>query len=196
MMIGNSGCEFEDPFGVNLLPYFWRAGTGDRAERTFVYAAYTGLPGGVDTFSYPGGGGTVTLRADTNVVHGGVRCLEVNGLEPAKMPADGTGFRSPTLPARPGDTYQVSFWARGKDLKAADGGSALCAFVDFDSPTGQQRQRVSLTGATPALAGTVAWTKIEATVRVPDTARRATFFFGLRPCTGTLWLDDFSITVR
>jgi len=33
-------------------------------------------------------------------------------------------------------------------------------------------------------------------VTVPETARRATFFFGLGPATGTVWWDDFSIQVQ
>jgi len=194
-MIGNAGCEFEDPAHVNLLPYFWRPGTGDRAERTFVYAAYTGLPGGVDTFAYPGAGGTVTLRGDTNIVHAGYRCLEVNGIDTNRIPAEGLGFWSPILPARPGDVMQVSLWVRGKDLKPM-AGSALEAFVEFSNATGQQRRRVKLPGTAPQTAGTSEWVRVEAQVQVPETARRAAYFFGLGPATGTLWLDDLAITVR
>lgn len=195
MMIGNNGCEFEDPAGVNLLPYFWRAGTGDGVSHALLYAAYTGLPGGVDTFAYPGSGGTVTLRGDDKIVHGGHRCLEVNGFEPARMPAEGLGFWSPTLPAKPGDATDVSFFARGKDLSPNDA-SALAAFVEFTSATGQHRQRASLPATAPDLRGSFDWQRIEATVRVPETARRVAFFFGLKPAKGTIWFDDFSIGVR
>jgi hypothetical protein len=194
-MVGNSGCEFEDPVGVNLLPYFWRAGTGDGVEHIFLYSAYTALPGGVDTFGYSGGGGTIALRADTNVVHSGYRCLEINGIDTNRIPAEGLGFWSPTLPARPGDTMQISFWVRGRDLKPT-AGNALKAGVQFSSATGQRCRRIDLPVTAPQAAGTSEWTRVEATVQVPDTARRAACFFGLRPGTGTLWLDDFAITVK
>ncbi len=195
MMIGNAGCEFVNPHGVDLLPYFWRASTGDGADHTFLYSAYTGLPGGVDTFAYPGAGGTVALRADAKIAHGGLRCLEVNGFEPTRIPAEGLGFHSPTLPAKPGDTIAVTFWVRGQDLKPT-AGSALVAAAEFTNQTGQQRQRVDLVAARAALQGTSDWQKIEAHAKVPETARRVTFFLGLAPGTGTLWFDDISIKVR
>ncbi|MBM3499074.1 MAG: hypothetical protein FJX74_10440 [Armatimonadetes bacterium] len=194
MMIGNLGCEFEDPAGVNLLPYFWRASTGDGVERRFVYAAYTGLPGGVDTFAYGGAGGTLTLRGDPGIARSGNRCLEVNGFEPERIPAEGLGFRSPSLPARPGDTLDVSFWARGNALEP-QGDTALAAFLEFTDATGQHRERIDVTGGA-VLRGAFDWQQVSAAVTVPQTARRVTLFCGLAPGTGTLWLDDFALDAR
>ena len=194
MMIGNLGCEFEDPAGVNLLPYFWRAATGDGVERQFVYAAYTGLPGGVDTFAYGGAGGTLTLRGDPRIAHGGNRCLEVNGFEPSRIPAEGLGFRTPSLPAKPGDTIGVSFWVSGRDLEP-QGDTALCAFVEFTDATGRHRRRADVTGGA-LLRGTFNWQQIVGTVVVPETATRLTLFAGLAPGKGTLWLDDFTLDAR
>jgi len=205
MMVGNNGCELEDPAGINLLPYFWRPGTGDGQRRTFLYAAYTGLPGGVDTFGYSGGGGTVALRGDRGIAHSGARALEINGFQPERIPAEGLGFWSPTLPARPGDVINVSCWVRGQELASASAGAGLgpgrtagpiTAFVEFSSPTGQRRQRVDLLAGAELPAGTFDWQPITARVTVPETARRATFFFGLGPATGTVWWDDFSIQVQ
>jgi len=197
MMVGNGGCEFEDPVGVNLLPYFWRAGTGDGVERLFVYAAYTGLPGGVDTFAYGGGGATVALRADTEndkFAHSGRRCLEVNGFRPDRMPPEGTGFNTPVLPARPGDTIDVTFWVRGKQLEPTQA-TALAAFAEFTNQTGQRRVVQHLAIEEP-LRGTFDWRQLKASVIVPDTARRVSFFFGMSPATGTIWFDDLTIRVR
>jgi hypothetical protein len=194
MMIGNLGCEFEDPAGVNLLPYFWRAATGDGVERQFVYSAYTGLPGGVDTFAYGGAGGTLTLRGDPKIAHDGNRCLEVNGFEPSRIPPEGQGFRTPSLPARPGDTIDVSFWVSGKDLEP-QGGTALSAFVEFTDATGQHRVRADVTGGV-VVSGTFDWQQIVGTVTVPENARRLTLFCGLAPAKGTLWLDDFTLDAR
>lgn len=194
-MIGNGGCEAEDPAGVNLLPYFWRAGTGDGVPHVFVYSAYTGLPGGVDTFAYGGAGGTVARRADPSLAHTGLCCLEVNGFDASRITAEGLGFWSPTLPARPGDEIQVSFWVRGRDLAPA-GGPGLSAFAEFSSQTGQSRQRAALVGASDVPAGSFAWRRITATVTVPQRARRVAFFFGLGRAKGTLWFDDLSLGVR
>jgi hypothetical protein len=194
-MIGNAGCEYEDPVGTNLLPYFWHAATGDGVEHQFLYAAYTGLAGGIDTFAYPGAGGTVAQTGDPKVAHQGSRCLEVNGFVPAQMPADGLGFRSPWIPARPGDTIHVSYWVRGKDLQPAAGG-AVASFAEFTSATGQKRQRASMVAADVPMKGSFDWRKAEADVIVPRDARRVSFFFGIRPATGTAWFDDLSIKVK
>jgi len=199
-MIGNGGCEFEDPAGVNLLPYFWRAGTGDGAEHTFLYAAYCGLKGGVDGFAFGGAGGTVALKNDSadprqeKVAHGGLRYLEIVGQKPRSMCPDGLGFWSPSLPARPGDTVEVAFHVRGRDIKPVEG-TALAAFVEFTDATGQHRQRVSLAGQ-KALGGSFEWTQVQAEATVPAGARRMRVFLGARPGTGVLLLDDIAIKVR
>ncbi len=194
-MVGNADCELEDPAGVNTLPYFWRPGTGDGAPHVFVYSAYAGLPGGVDSYAYGGAGGTVALRADDGIAHTGLRCLEVNGFEPSRMPAEGLGFRSPTLPARPGDTIAVSLWIRGRDLAPAEG-APLVATAGFSSQTGQLRQRVDLAPDQTGLTGTFDWRNLTATVKVPDAARRMALFFGLGKAKGTLWFDGLSFGAR
>lgn len=199
-MIGNGGCEFEDPAGVNLLPYFWRAGTGDGAEHVFLYAAYCGLEGGVEGFAFGGAGGTVALKSDSadpkqeKLAHGGLRYLEIVGQKPQAMCREGLGFWSPSLPARPGDAVEVAFYVRGRDLKPA-GGTALAAFVEFTDATGQHRQRVDLAGQM-ALAGTFGWTQVQAEAKVPAGARRMRVFLGSTPSTGVLLLDDIAVKVR
>jgi hypothetical protein len=205
MMVGNGGCEWEDPAGQNILPYFWRAGTGDGVEHKFPYAAYCGLEGGVDSVAYPGAGGTVSLRLDSQsdpkqpkFAHGGLRYIEINGQKPADMCKDGLGFWSPSLPARVGDTYDISFFVRGVDLKTA-GATAIAAFVEFTDAAGQHRSRAYLVGQTSAgkpLAGTFDWVQQVAQVKVPDGAKRMRVFLGLLPVTGKLLLDDISIKVR
>ncbi|MBI2299398.1 MAG: right-handed parallel beta-helix repeat-containing protein [Armatimonadetes bacterium] len=192
-MVGNGGCEYEDPCGVNLLPYFWRAGTGDGAEHTFLYAAYCGLPGGCEGFAYPGCGGTVCLSTDPKLAHSGVRCLELKGIDAARLPPAGLGFWSPRLPCRPGDTFDVSFWARGQALRPANG-SAVAAFALFTDALGGHATRVELDPA--VRSGDFGWTQITSVATVPAEALRVAFFFGLRPCTGALWLDDLAIQVR
>jgi hypothetical protein len=69
-------------------------------------------------------------------------------------------------------------------------GSALAAFVEFTDATAQHRQRVYL--AYQVYTGTFDWTQVVATLPVPTGAKRMQFFFGLKPATGKIWLDDFS----
>jgi hypothetical protein len=194
-MIANGGAEYDDPAGVNLLPYFWHAAAGDGSERTFVYAAYTGLPGGIDTFAYGGAGGTVGLRGGDESAHSGHRCLEVNGFHPDRIPPEGLGFRSPTLPARPGDVVEVRLFVKGKDLAPVDG-SALAGSAEFTNSTGQHRQRIDLLPDAPVLSGTFDWRELTGAVRVPAEAARVSYFIGLQPATGTVWLDDVELRVR
>ena len=203
-MVGNGGFEFEDPVGQNILPYFWRPGSGDGVEHKFPYAAYCGLEGGCDALAYGGAGGTVALLLDSNdpkqpkLAHGGLRCVQIDGQKPEQMCKEGLGFWSPSLPARAGDAYDVSFHVRGKDLNPA-AGSAVAAFVEFSDATGQHRRRAALPAGPAAdkpLTGTFAWTKLAGEVKVPAGAKRMRVFLGLRPATGQLLLDDVTIKVK
>ena len=203
-MVGNGGFEFEDPVGQNLLPYFWRPGSGDGAEHAFPYAAYCGLEGGCEAFGYGGAGGTVAHLLDSNdptqpkLAHRGLRCVRIDGQKPEQMCQRGLGFWSPSLPVRAGDTYDVGFCARGQDLKPA-GGNGIAAFVEFSGATGQHRLRAALPAGSAAgkpLAGTFGWTRLAAAVKVPAGAKRMRVFLGLLPATGQLLLDDVTIKVR
>ena len=170
-MIGNGGCEFEDPAGVNMLPYFWRAGAGDGAEHVFMYAIYCGIEGGLEGFAFPGAGGTVALQnyswdpKHEKLADGGLRYLEIVGRNPAEMCPTGLGFWSPSLPVRPGDTFDISFHVRGKDLKP-QGGTALAAFVEWSDATGQHVRRQEL-AAEKIFKDTFGWMKRLARRRCP-----------------------------
>jgi hypothetical protein len=205
MMVGNGGCEYEDPAGQNILPYFWRAGSGDGAEHKFPYAAYCSLKGGTEALAYGGAGGTVAFPLDSQsdpkqpkFAHGGLRYLKIDGQKPAAMCKQGLGFWSPSLPARVGDTYDISFFVRGMELKPT-GAAAIAAFVEFTDATGQHEQGVALPTGTVSdkpLTGTFDWTKLAAEVKVPDGAKRMRVFIGLLPALGQLLLDDVSVKVR
>jgi hypothetical protein len=118
----------------------------------------------------------------------------VNGFEPSRCPAEGTGFWSPTIPARPGDRLRASFWVKGKDLEPTAEG-ALAALAVFTGQTGQHRTVVDLAAA-PGLHGTTEWQPVSAEVAVPAEARRVALFVGLRPARGSLWLDDFQFDAQ
>lgn len=204
MMIGNPGAEWEDPIDNNMFPYFWRAGTGDDIERELRYNVYCGgltnhvrftdpLP--LINYTYPGGGAVVSYGEFRQpIARTGRRCLAVEGFAPERIPADGMGWWTPSLPARPGDVLAVNLWVRGDEL-VPTGETALAAFAVFTDYTGQHRQQLGLvTGKT--FRGTFGWEQVAASVTVPETARRVRFFFGLRPATGCLLFDDVTIGVQ
>ncbi len=211
MMVGNGGCEWEDPAGQNILPYFWRPGSGDGVEHKFPYAAYCGLEGGCEALAYGGAGGTVcqvldpkeATKEQPKLAHSGLRCLRIDGQKPADICKNGLGFWSPSLPARAGDTYDISFFARGIGLKT-DAITAATAFVEFTDATGQHRHREDAfftppySGPTSGVpfTGTFDWTQAACTVKVPDGAKRMRIFLGMLPATGKLLLDDISIKVK
>ena len=204
MMVGNGGFEFEDPVGQNVLPYFWRPGSGDGVEHKFPYAACCGLEGGCDAHGYGGavrdGDSLARLEGPERgeARHGGLRCVRIEGQNPEQMCKQGLGFWSPSLPACAGDAYDVSFHVRGKDVEPA-AGSAIAAFVEFSDATGQHRRRAALPAGPAAdqpLVGTFDWTRLAAEVKVPAGAKRMRVFLGLRPAKGQLLLDDVAIKVR
>ena len=205
MMIGNNGCELRDPIDNNDLPYFWRPGTGDGHERVFRFWPYTGLKpareahsGVMYSYAYQGGcGGTLAFAAfQGQAARTGRRCLEVDGQLPERIPAAGLGWWSPSLPARPGDTVHVQFWARGSGLEPVAGSNALAAFARFTSYTGQKRRDLQLNSTDAAFAGTFDWRHVQSSVTVPQEARRVAFFFGLKPALGAIFFDDFGIDVN
>ena len=114
------------------------------------------------------------------------------------MCKEGLGFWSPSLPARPRDTYDISYHVRGRELNPS-AGQAVAAFAEFSDATGQHRQRITLP-AGPAsdkpLTGTFDWTRSAATVNVPTGAERMRVFLGLLPAKGQLLFDDVTIKVR
>jgi hypothetical protein len=110
------------------------------------------------------------------------------------MCQEGLGYWSPSLPARAGDTYDIGFYARGRELAPATGQTAVAAFAEFANATGQRRQRVDL--AVRPLSGSFEWAAVAAKVKVPDGARRLRVFLGMRPSTGTLLIDDITMKVQ
>ena len=204
MMVGNNGCELVDPVDNSGLPYFWRPGTGDGDEHMFRFWAYTPLKpareahsGVMYSYAYRGScGGTVASAAfQGQAARTGRRCLEVDGQLPEKIPQEGLGWWSPSLPARPGDTIDVRFWVRGNELAPVTGTTGLAAFARFTSYTGQERTDTQLSTPGEKLAGTFDWREVKAKVTVPEGARRVALFFGLKPATGAIFFDDFSIDV-
>ena len=155
-MIGNGGCEFEDPAGVNMLPYFWRAGTGDGAEHVFMYSIYCGT------------GHSGCLRVRRRRRHG-AHCKTTRRTPSRKSSptADCDTWRSsaasrPRCARRPGFLESQPAGPAGRHLRhlllcprqgpQAQGGTALAAFVEWSDATGQH-VRAAGTGCREDLQG-------------------------------------------
>ncbi len=118
-----------------------------------------------------------------------------------RIPAEGSGFWSPSLPTVPGARIEVSAQVSGEDITpvAPDGGPVI--LVWFQSLTGQHIQKVVLFGKQPdgrvvgeaPMAGTFPWRKIRANVIAPQTAKRFAIFLGLKPAQGTVRYGDIYI---
>ena len=208
-MVGNGGFEFEDPIRQNILPYFWRPGSGDGAGSTNSFtppiAAWR-----VDATrnSYGGAGATGWPPPDSvpaqsgQLAHSGLRCVRIEGQNRSLCASKGWASWSPSLPTRSGDTYNVSSYVCGKDLKPA-AGNPLAAFVEFSDATGRHRRRRALPAGPAAdqpLTGTFEWTKLAAEVKAPTTAKRMRVFLeqyvGLMPscsrASGCVLLEENS----
>ena len=128
----------------------------------------------------------------------GMRALGVVNLgsNPARIPAPGKGWRSISLPVTPGTTMKVSLHLRAAEVKPAEAGKGVEAFAYFCDWTGHNATRAWLVGngESPKLAqGTYDWTPVTKSIKVPEGARRMTVYAGLKPATGSLFLDDLEM---
>jgi len=102
------------------------------------------------------------------------------------MCKQGLGFWSPSLPARVGDTYDISFFVRGMELKPT-GAAAIAAFVGI-----HRRHRPARAGSGvthrhrrgQAADWHIRLDQLAAEVKVPDGAKRMRVFIGLLPALG------------
>ena len=118
-----------------------------------------------------------------------------------RIPAEGSGFWSPSLPTVPGATIQIRFRVQGEkiDPEADDGGPV--AFVRFQSLTGTYVVNELVLGLGPdgaaqgggPLAGDFPWRKVQGSLTAPATAKRFSVFLGLKPAKGVVRYGDIWI---
>jgi hypothetical protein len=90
------------------------------------------------------------------------------------------------IPAQPGQTYNVSVWARGEKL-TAPGASLKLSFVNAENqPVPRAR-----TASEPVKAGGQ-WQQIKASVTAPPTATQLQVALGLEG-PGKVWFDDVTV---
>ena len=117
------------------------------------------------------------------------------------IPKEGSGFWSPCMPTVPGAKIRLSWQMNGEKLKATapDGGPVVMAwFQDF---TGQRISKVILFGKSAsgeaigkgATDGTFGWRRQEASVTVPQTAKRFAIFIGMKPAEGIVRYADLQL---
>ncbi len=119
----------------------------------------------------------------------------------SRIPPEGSGFWSPSMPTVPGATITVRFQVAGDKLapRVDDGGPVV--FVQFTSLTGQhvvkqlllgRRQDGESAGGEP-LTGSFDWRRIEAAATAPQSAERFGVFVGLKPSDGMVRYGDIWI---
>ncbi|MCJ7796911.1 MAG: hypothetical protein MUQ56_09125, partial [Thermoleophilia bacterium] len=194
------------PVAAEDAPYFWRQGdaavaTGAEgwqyhmryqyewaSKRDTVRRLIRSLPGGDPNAPYEQG-------APPRI------WLECLGVDPSRMPAEGSGFWSPNLPTVPGAKITLSWQMSGADLEPSGEDGGPLAFIRFQSLTGQHTEDVVLLGkqadaviADGQTAGTFDWQKHTAEVTVPASAKRFSVFLGIRPAKGSARFGAIYIT--
>ena len=166
-------------------PYSWYRTTGTLDDRL-------GGPSGLGRDS--------DLRVWTRwpVCRSGIRALGVsNAKDPKKIAATGVGWRTISVPVKPGTKMKVALYVKASNVQPAqDEGVEI--FVHFCDWTGHNVKRSWLigNGEKPGLAkGTYDWTRLEATLTVPEGVRRMTVYAGLKPGTGSMFIDDLEMSL-
>jgi len=119
-----------------------------------------------------------------------------------RIPKEGSGFWSPSLPTVPGARITVRLRLQGEKIEpeAPDGGPVV--FVRFQSLTGQHIVNKILLGRAAEgeaigggpLVGDFPWRAFETSAEAPETARRFSVFLGLKPAKGTVRYSGMYIT--
>jgi len=129
----------------------------------------------------------------------GMRALGVVNLgKPESIPAAGKGWRTISLPVTPGTTMKVSVHAKAAEVTPAEGSQGIEVFAYFCDWTGHNAKREWLVGngkRAELTRGTYDWTEVEQSIKVPDGVRRMTIYAGLKPATGSLLIDDLTMTL-
>ncbi|MCC6446641.1 MAG: hypothetical protein IT210_24710, partial [Armatimonadetes bacterium] len=122
--------------------------------------------------------------------------LECVGNIVERIPAEGSGFWSPSLPAVPGSRLRISYQMSGEGIEAAGEGGGPTAFVRFQSLTGQKSGILPLPAALPDGKITFPWHRSDAEIVVPEFAGRFAVFFGLKPARGSVRYADIRIDTQ
>jgi hypothetical protein len=195
------------PAAAEDSAYFWRMGDAGSLIGGGTYEVF-GL-----NYQWPGANNTNTVRRL-------IRCdkdadpmkvlkptddpqvwLECVGTIIDKIPADGSGFWSPSLPTVPGAHIRFSFQLSGDKIKSAKVDGGPVAYIRFQTQTGQHVQRIMLLGTdtdgttvgTGPLVGTFPWRTVNTDSVAPADAKRFAIFFGLKPAEGSARFANFRL---
>lgn len=180
------------PIAAEDAPYFWQQGTweeqrgGDFWKSAYGYAyewPHTNRPVRRLMRTRPGfdpeSARDTYASGDAELAQGPGLYMELVSHIPGEIPAMGSGFWSPSLPAVEGLPICVSFHAASEGLLPL-GGRGFAMVIKFTSLQGK-------TIATEALfdreyKGNNPWEKYDKTVIVPKGANRFAIFIAMLPC--------------
>jgi hypothetical protein len=185
------------PLAAEDAPYFWYQGDAAELNGGPVFGSAYGFNYQWERFGHPVRG-LIRAKAGADPAKPlGAKddpqvWLECLGSVVDKIPADGEGFWSPTLPTVPGAHISFTFQLSGDKIKptTADGGPV--AYIRFQTLTGQHVQRVLLFGKSPngtvigtgPMTGAFPWRTVHTVAVAPADAKRFAIFFGLKPASG------------
>jgi hypothetical protein len=120
----------------------------------------------------------------------------VNAGEASAIPEGGVGWRTASIPVSEGLQMNVSLHLNAEAIVPEREGEGVDVAVVFSDWTGHRVRRFQLVGGDTASgleAGTYDWTRVEATVEVPEGMTRMIVYAGMHPATGRLLIDDLEM---
>jgi hypothetical protein len=124
-------------------------------------------------------GTQATIQVDDTVAHSGQRSIKVTDQSPTG-PWLYAYVRSPLVPCEAETTYDITFWAKARNLRNSSVGVDLATGDSF-------REKLP--------AGTYDWQQITLTVATEPGQRELSVHFVIEGVTEALWIDDVSISL-
>jgi uncharacterized membrane protein YgcG len=135
---------------------------------------------------------TVTYVRDDEVKHGGDYSVKITN---ASL-TDIGGLVTPQIAVYPNTTYKVKFWYKGDSIVLNQGDGAGAIFWVNEGNAADFNKDLIITGHGPdPKSGTFDWTPYEVTFTTAKTTGKVQLVGQLRRATGSLWLDDFSMSL-
>ena len=137
---------------------------------------------------------TVTFARDGDIKHGGDYSVKITNASFTDI----GGIMSPQIAVYPNTTYRLKFWYRGDNIvpnpKPGDGLGVVFWFNEGGAPDYYSNLIINA-HAPDRKTGTFEWEPFETTFTTAKTTAKLVVVAQLRRATGTVWFDDFSLTL-
>lgn len=131
--------------------------------------------------------GLAKCAIDATMRHSGKKSLRMTLAKPGIAT-----LIAPDIPVAPGETLDVSVWARAKDFVPKDASSTITANAAFRRSDGKFLRFVKF--GRPIAEGK--WQHFTAEATIPAGSSKLAVEVGLRNASGTVWFDDISVVAR